>query len=159
MKTNKKKDKSINFKLMFLPKKYYSITINPDDAHQYFGTTSRLTRANNFMYEQIINYPIYGTQLQLYMELSEPMDNTMSKNGPRVHWHGFLYMDDEKAVRNFLSNIWYKLSRFSKFDIDTCDVEIWKRYCEKQQKIISFKKLQSNEFFFTQRVTLDNAKK
>ncbi len=124
---------------------HYSITINLDDKHQYFGIDDRDKKAHSFMYEQLLHFKSIGITHELYMELSEPKSNSISKNGPRLHFHGTIMFHSCKSVKRFLLIEWYKLSRFSNFDIDTInDMDKWVLYCKKQQSIIKMSPLSNH---------------
>ncbi len=140
--------KTLKSKIMYAPGAY-SITINLNDAHQYFSKPYRLQKAKSFLNEQIIYYPTKGLHYCLYCELSEPLNNTLSINGPRIHFHGILFMDSPKAVRYFLLQGWYRLSRYSKFDLDSIgNPEVWHQYCIKQQHIMHTLPLRSGMVLF-----------
>ncbi len=130
----------------------YAITINLNDKWQFFGSCGRLDRAKAFLSEQLIHLTNNDTHYELYCELSEPRDNTISKNGPRVHFHGVIYFENVRAVRHFLLYEWYSLSRYSKFKIDSIDnIEIWESYCQKQQNIIHTHEIHSGLDLFGER--------
>ncbi len=116
----------------------YAITINLNDKHQYFGRVERMSLAHSFMYEQLIHYKRIGIIIILHTELSEPKNSALSKNGPRVHFHGTIRFQSNKSVKQFLLLEWYKISRYAVLDIDTInDPSIWDSYCKKQEKIIN----------------------
>lgn len=124
-------------KIWYLPDRY-AITISPNDCHQFFGKPNRLNRCKSFIHEQFIHLTNFNIHYTLYAELSEPRDNTISKNGPRIHFHGIIYFGNPKAVRQFLLYEWYLLSRYSKFKIDTInDIKVWHAYCIKQQMVMN----------------------
>lgn len=123
----------------------YSITINPDDKHQYYGSLNRLEKVRGFVYEQLLCLRGYHIDYSIYMELSEPKSNAYNKvtkrqqspSGPRYHYHGIIGFRSTLSVRRFLDTVMYNLSRWCIYDIDSIgDASIWKKYCKKQQHII-----------------------
>ncbi len=122
-------------KLFYVPNVMYSITINPSDKYQFLGKPERLIKFMNFMNENVISWNQIGINYELYFELSEPRNTTGV--GSRLHMHGTIEFRTNKAVRSFLLNEMYKITRYAVFDIDTIDDPLyWKAYCTKQQSII-----------------------
>lgn len=139
-------------KIFYTADQRYGITINLNDKWQFFGTSGRLDKAKAFMSEQFLHLTNYDIHYHLYCEISEPRDNTISKNGPRIHFHGIIYLENARAVRRFLLYEWYLLSRFSIFKIQTVNsYPIWGAYCSKQQDIIHTSEIYSGLELFAQR--------
>lgn len=123
----------------------YTLTINPDDKHQYYNAPDRLQSFRNFMYEQLQSLSTYGIQYTMYIELSEPQDNVKSEHGPRLHLHGIMKFCSKKAVRHFLMKEFYKMTRYAKIRIDPVDNAVeWLKYCTKQQHIMDTPPLSSS---------------
>ncbi len=136
---------------VFYNKGIYSVTICPDDAHQYINKQDRLKSFTNFCFEQFISYPQFGIQYSFYTELSEVKTNKDFKSKyPRLHLHGIIKLCSKKAVKHFLLNILYQWSRWSIYDIDTIkDIFVWYEYCIKQQHIIQTDALTNNDQLWT----------
>ncbi len=63
----------------------YSITLNPIDKHQYFGSAKRYILFRAYIYEQLLSLTC---EYQLYIEISEPHGmHTQGYTGPRLHLH------------------------------------------------------------------------
>ena len=121
-----------------LEKGYYSLTLNPDDKHQYFGKADRLQQFRTFIHNALLMLGAFHVKYHLYIELSEPKTNAKwSKNGPRLHLHGILYFGSTLSIKNFLLDGIYNLTRWCNYDLDTIeDMSIWHTYCIKQQHIM-----------------------
>jgi len=122
----------------FLEKGWYSITINPDDKHQFFGKADRMQQFRSYVHAGLLFLKTMHIDYHLYLELSEPKTNAKwSKNGPRLHCHGILRFRSTLSIKNFLLMGIYNLTRWCNYDIDTIDsMETWHLYCTKQQHII-----------------------
>lgn len=115
----------------------YSVTINPDDKHQYAGKHDRLQKFRSFIYEQLISLSEYGIRYFFVIELSEPREVKQGALGPRLHLHGLIRFASKKAVKYFLLHVLHKWSRFGYTNIDTCkNKDVWIDYIMKQQDII-----------------------
>lgn len=122
----------------FFEKGLYSVTINPDDKHQYFGNNDRLQKFRNFINEELISLPTIGIKYYFRIELSEPQDNNTSQSGPRLHLHGIIQLCSKKAVKHLMLDVLYKWTRFSKYKLDTItSPEKWILYIMKQQHIMN----------------------
>lgn len=125
-----------NTNTVFKKGQWYSITLCPDDNHQYFGKLNRLKRFTNLINEYMVSWKQDGIDYVLWTELSEP--KSKSKNGPRLHNHGIIWFNTNRSVRTFLLQNYYSLTRLGIIDIDTIDsLKVWIDYCTKQQHIIN----------------------
>lgn len=110
----------------------YSFTINPSDEIQFFGKERRSLRVHEIICLKMDTLKPY-IEYTLYPEYSEPECKTAQYKGPRMHYHGTLKFID---IFGFLELGFYKLSRWSVFEIDTIsDQDYWHKYCTKQQHI------------------------
>lgn len=122
---------------VLLGKGTYSITICPDDKHQFVNKEDRLQHFIDFVNEQFIHFPTVGIHYKLHIELSEPRTILQGQLGPRLHLHGTLTFKSNNSVRNYLLREAYRLSRWSIIEIDTIDnPNIWLKYCTKQAHIM-----------------------
>lgn len=123
---------------IFYEKGLYSVTVNPDDKHQYFGKPNRLELFRNFINEAFLAWPEYGITYYFTIELSEPKDNTKyGEHGPRLHLHGIVKLCSKNAVKKLLMDELYKLTKFSKYQFDTIThPTVWVTYMNKQQHIL-----------------------
>ncbi len=123
--------------LFYVKHKWYSLTLNPCDKYQYLGCVNRFKKFIDMINELFIHYPSIGIHYVFWIELSEPRELSHLSAGSRLHIHGKIKMFSQKAVRTFLLQELYKLSRYGQLKIDTISNEIlWEDYCKKQQKII-----------------------
>jgi len=121
-------------------KGWYSMSINPDDQHQYFGKDDRLEKFRNYLHANLLFLKNWHIDYCFHLELSEPTSNEKSKNGPRLHVHGIIRFRSTLSIKNFLLHGFYKLTRWSMIDIDTIsDPDVWYEYCTKQQIIMKEK--------------------
>lgn len=130
------KPKSLTCNNLYERGKYYAVTVNPDDQHQYCGKPDRIQRVRNMYYDTMVSWAQYKIDYKFYTEISEPkMIN--GGIGPRVHLHGWVKFNSNKGIKKFLCDELYKLSRGGIVDIDTIDdLVIWEKYITKQQHII-----------------------
>lgn len=109
----------------------YSITIAPNDKHQFVRKPDRLKKYKNLIYEETMNYRKYGIDYALWTEISEPK-NINNGIGPRVHSHGIIRFRHNNGILNWLTVLCSRLSRIGIIDIDTIkDNKTWYNYCTK----------------------------
>lgn len=141
-----KKQPNLN---VYYGKGYYSVTINPDDKHQYLAHSDRLQKFRNYANELLLPLAPLGIEYKFNIELSEPRDCQCTSIGPRLHLHGVLHFCSKKSVRQFLLNEFYRITRSSYMELDTIDDPgIWIKYCEKQQLIMDTPSICSNNDLF-----------
>lgn len=115
----------------------YSITLNPNDSHQYAGKQDRMEKFRNNYYGITVKWAQLGINYVLYTELSEPK-NSNGTIGPRLHLHGIIKFKTNEAIKRFLLFEYYELTRCGIVDIDTIDdMDYWQKYIQKQQHIIN----------------------
>jgi len=128
---------------------YYSVTINPDDKHQFCGRLDRYEAFRQFMYERLLVWNDFGIEYKFCIEASDVWDVVPLSTASRLHLHGIIYLKTHAITRNWLLHIQYQLSRFSYINIDTIDnPTVWIEYCEKQKQIMGNMPLCSNENLF-----------
>lgn len=139
-------------KTNFLEKGWYSITINPDDKHQYFGKADRMQQFRTHVHNGLLFLKAMHIDYHLYTELSEPKDNEKwSKNGPRLHCHGIIRFRSTLSIKNFLLMGIYNLTRWCMYKLGhITDVTIWETYCLKQQHIIKEKPFTNDDTLWDQ---------
>lgn len=121
----------------------YSITLNPNDAHQGHlkgGSHGRLVEVKSQVWTVLNKYPdIYYI---LHLDISEPLK--ISKNFPRVHFHGVVMFPTNKAIQIWLLDTLRVLGNWCNIDIDTIDdVSLWEKYCKKYDTITNITPLQN----------------
>lgn len=117
---------------------YYSVTINPNDQYQYFGSPDRFKKFRNTMYELLLGASPQGLNYHFIIELSEPREIKPGSEGPRYHLHGWIQFKHNEGIFNFLDHILYQWSRLSYVEIDTVsDLESWEKYKRKQSHIFN----------------------
>lgn len=110
----------------------YSITINPDDSHQYIDDPDRLDKLRRYWSKHLAKY---SWEYNLYAEFSTPNN---SKSFPRYHFHGIIMFRTKGQLRRWYNSTYRQLSKVSYFDIDTiADIEYWQSYCQKNQSIMT----------------------
>lgn len=115
----------------------YSITVNPDDKFQYLGKSDRMQSFRNLIAGIFVKYPQQKTDYYLMVELSEPREVNPPGVGPRLHIHGMIRFNSNKAVKQFLLTDFYQLTRLGHVDIDVVnDFEYWDDYIHKQFVIL-----------------------
>lgn len=109
----------------------YSVTLNPVDKYQFFGRIDRYQKFHTFMYD---NFLSFVGKYELFIEISEPRGmKIQGYGGPRLHLHGTISFKSKKQIKWFLLYGYYKILRYSSFDIDTIDdLTKWRIYCTKQ---------------------------
>lgn len=132
---------------------WYSVTICPDDQHQWFGKEDRLKRFTDYVNAYLLDAINSTTQYIFFIELSEPYGKFMNSLGPRLHLHGKIKIREDNILhlRNFLLNGIYKLTRGCLIDIHLInDMKIWDDYCQKHAKVMRMKPL-TNHFIIETR--------
>lgn len=115
---------------------YYSVTINPNDSHQYFGNPNRFDKFRHDMYEMLIGASPQGINYHFVIELSEPRQLKPGTDGPRYHLHGWIQFKHNEGIFNFLDHVMYHWSRYAYVDIDTiADMKKWELYMTKQSSV------------------------
>lgn len=114
---------------------HYSVTINPDDSHQFFGKPERFRKFRNVMYELFISLSQQHIDYKFVIELSEPRNNKYG-SGPRYHVHGWILFKSTHSIFQFLDIVYYNWTRLGHVDIDTVqDMTVWNNYMTKQSHI------------------------
>lgn len=118
-------------------KTLYSVTLNPEDSHQYYGEPplDRIRKFHNFCN---VNMLQTGGIYRMVIEISEPRDfQPQGKyKGPRLHMHGTIRFDDNDQLLHFLSYGYYMLTRWTSTKFDTTDgTPAWYNYCNKQHVV------------------------
>lgn len=105
----------------------YTLTMNPDDDHQFWGVDDRIDAVLKYFKYQV---KMLSTlcNIDVYME--------MSKTG-RLHWHGTIEFKDYKGVKNFYLFQIHNMLKTMQIEMDTiADSEKWLTYCTKSQSLI-----------------------
>lgn len=122
-------------------KKWYAITIAPDDNLQWFLRPERCRKSFNLFNERLLNYSKLDIEYCLWQELSEPIVGKRIA-GTRIHYHGIIRFRSERGLRAWLTLKFNELTRNCIIDIDTIDdMDIWIKYCTKMQHIVKTPKL------------------
>lgn len=112
--------------------KLYSITINPDDKHQYIDEPDRCQKLHSYWSKQLARH---SWEYNLYAEFSNPLN---SKSFPRYHFHGIISFKTKGQLRRWYTTTARALSKISYYDIDTIgDIKHWQSYCKKNQSIMN----------------------
>lgn len=135
-------DKSAKCQTFYKPGKYYAITINPNDRHQYFCKPNRMTQFRTNIYDTMMPLSSYHIQYRLYIELSETK--------ARLHCHGWLYFKTNKSIKDYLLYFLHSLQKENvvKTDLIT-NLQIWKKYILKQQLIMQERPISNIELIHT----------
>lgn len=105
---------------------WFTITISPDDDHQYRFKPDRFHCLKQRFVEQFDLWFIGVENIVLYPDLSYP-EALSHTQFPRIHYHGIIKFKD---VLQFLLSS--RLFNISRVEIDTiADMETWIKYCEK----------------------------
>lgn len=125
---------------------WYSVTLNPDDKHQFVGKADRVTSFKNFIYENVcLILATNHIRYHFSIEISETKEGNYKKLGPRLHLHGRIMFDKNLYIKHFLVDILPQWLRFSQIEIDTInDLWYWDNYCHKQQHIMAVPRLSNS---------------
>lgn len=116
---------------------FYTFTLAPHDKYQFFGKDKRFSMFINHYNEFFLKYPTYKIDICLNIELSEKKDIQYGSSGSRLHLHGIIKFNSNKAIKKFLLHLTHELSLQGRTEIDTIkDKFYWYDYCQKQQEII-----------------------
>lgn len=103
----------------------YTLSVNPDDDHQYWHSDERIKNSVRWM-QQTIN--LIKAKIILHMEIS--------RNG-RLHYHGTITFANEKDIQRFYVLSLHSLLNKSTIEIDDIsDSSCWDTYCTKSKHII-----------------------
>lgn len=110
----------------------YSITINPDQQHQFYGDPDRFKKTHKYWSKC---FQRYEWEYLLYPEISSPHD---SLKLPRIHYHGLVCFRNVNQLLSWYSCIHYDLAKFSYFDMDIWDGRsTYILYSKKNEKLMS----------------------
>lgn len=119
----------------------YTLTINPNDQHQYMtcpkkslGDYDRLEQFRTFAQNLITSISINGIICNMNIDVSSPFQKSEKKSCARLHLHGCIYFSDVTAIQ------WFHLYGATYiFDIGTMemdtidDFDTWIDYCTKTE--------------------------
>lgn len=127
----------------FVKDKWYAVTLNPCDSHQYFTKTDRRHKFINYVNEKLLHYSKLQIDYYFTVELSEPHVGKFNNNaGPRLHLHGCIKFNSNKGLTIWLLNYYHILLQDCLVDIDKINhPSIWIEYIHKQQEITNFPNL------------------
>lgn len=109
----------------------YALTINPNDDHQYWKSSSTEDRLSDF-----------NTYWQAYIQLltAEIHCNTEVSKIGRLHYHGTISFKTQKNINDFYINNFYKLANISNVMITLIsDLDGWEDYYCKASHMIKDK--------------------
>lgn len=106
---------------------YYTLTLNPNDRHQYFEDPKRIDKLTTFVECLILECP--NMDINIHMEIS--------RKG-RLHFHGIIkFCKIEHVLYFYLNKINEWLSYFQ-IEMDTiADLDVWNKYCIKSNHLIN----------------------
>lgn len=116
----------------------YSLTINPDNAHQYLlKKDDRMEMVHNYLF----NYHLYKLKdhcnFALYPEFSNPNADTKG-SVTRMHYHGKIKFNNIEGIFMWYNSIYNGLKKISFIEIDTIDNhQTWKNYYSKNKVVMS----------------------
>lgn len=117
---------------MFVPGRLYSITINPEDTHQYYRSDKNRIEQSIRYYKK--KFQQYNWEYVLVPEISTPNN---SKSLPRVHFHGIIAFRNIQQVMQWYNCIAVELSRICYYDIDILNqYDKWNEYMYKNDYIM-----------------------
>ncbi len=124
--------------------KIYSITINPNDKHQFTHIVNyynRIKKVKSFVREC---FGDEGIHFCLHLDISEPRQ---LKKGtyPRIHFHGVIMFKNKEAILSWLVHTSIMLSQMAYVDIDSLDPiskNKWFKYCMKYDHITNVMPIQ-----------------
>jgi len=125
---------------------WYSITINPEDRNQYFGTPNRYVNFMRWIRGELFEiFPLPMVYVG-NVELSEPKNLTLGM-GPRLHFHGMFKFKDNAQIFKFLLMGLNRAARGGHVDIDTVgNVPTWISYCRKHEMVMPKDACLSNHY-------------
>lgn len=114
------------------PMEWYSITINPDDGHQFFDHPLRLQMFYKNMLKYINKLKSSGKVL-LYLECSDSKDETKRS---RLHLHGLVKWSTVGIIKwyAFHKNLMIKFNHVKVNPIK--NPQTWLNYCLKDSKLM-----------------------
>jgi len=111
-----------------------TLTICPDDKHQYVSSPTRVRQVSDYvrtlMYNSMSDKYFRYT---MYTEVSYP---EVSKDGigGRIHFHGTVYFVKPYSKPLFFTEVISKLNQSCRLEHDTIsDADKWRNYCTKDQ--------------------------
>lgn len=117
---------------------YKTITISPNDEHQYWGQLSdRKFKTRNHIHAVLMEVrERTGMEYSGYLEWSEPRDNTLGNRGPRCHYHGIIRLPTVKSVDKWLEQGFPLIARTCILEVDNVThPHVWIAYIKKQQNV------------------------
>lgn len=135
----KNKEKSEKDRLQYREKKWYEITINPNDKLQFWGEPLRfpkfMARLDKVCKESL---EMYGVKYELIAELSNPHINVNALSAkPRLHFHGRIKFETLLIAAEFQLLGLYKLSRQCNITINEYRGKEWDDYTLKNEAIMN----------------------
>lgn len=106
-------------------KQWYTLTISPDDEHQYFNCEpDRIIKFTNWLQHYFIH--LFVAEVKVNIEIS--------RNG-RLHAHGTIRWNHSDQLLQFYLFNNHNMQSKAILEIDTIDdPETWDEYCNKQKK-------------------------
>lgn len=125
------------------PKVLYQFNINPQD--QYFtapkrskGDFDRLKKVTDNINKLMAEVTLLSTTMIYYLqaEISEPFSGDYKSQGPRIHYHGYIYFKSSQDILQFLLYGAPLIMATSTIKIDTIAPDYFSQrwdYCHKQE--------------------------
>lgn len=105
------------------PNVWYSFSIAPNDANQFFeqNTTQRVKQFIAVTTKRLKKCPFMN--FNLYLDIS---------SRGRLHWHGWIKWDDNEEIFNHFLYNQNRLEKWAQIEIDVInDNEVWDKYVKK----------------------------
>lgn len=119
----------------------YSVTVQPDDHHQYYESGVRLKQFRDKMAEVMLaNTCCYN----FVIELSEPHGSILRHHsGARLHMHGIILFENISELAHYLMYDQARWCKCGRLEVDTItDMDVWIGYMKKQN-IIKHRKVRN----------------
>lgn len=123
----------------------YAITINPSDKLQ--NRSSPELERIRFLREYISEI-LKNIRHKLYWDVSTPIECKQNMY-PRIHFHGVMYLESQRCVRELLMEVLPRMSLNNYIKIGPIsNLLIWEAYCKKYKNIINYTPL-TNKLSFS----------
>lgn len=110
----------------------HTITICPNDDHQYQNDVLRLQCVTNDVRELLYNHLGHSYPYELHTEVSYPQQSQEGKIA-RIHYHGIIYLTPLLKATLFVEKL-HKINKWARIEIDTIkDITKWQLYISKNK--------------------------
>lgn len=115
------------------PKTAYTMTIVPDDKHQYVRAVCRIQKVFRAVLDLLEHNLGSRYDYELYTEVSKP-EQSQEGRPPRIHYHGIIHLTKYQEAEFWIEKLQY-LNQWCRVEVDTIkDSQKWLEYCTKDKE-------------------------